>query len=291
MGKGMEVLQAGLLTTVQDAGRFGYQKMGIPVSGAMDLSAYHTANLLAGNPGNEAVLEMTLQGGRFLFLENAVCAVTGADMRPQLDGKAVGLYQTIPVKNGSILSFGTAICGCRAYLAVSGGFDVPLVMGSRSTCRNCAIGGWKGRELKAGDRIPIGKAAPIPNTAEVLPQPAAVGSEITLRVIPGPQDDYFTEKGKDVFYSEPYTVSNQSNRMGCRMEGPAVESFHGTDIISDGTVFGSIQITGAGLPIVLMADRQTTGGYAKIATVCFDDLPLLAQAIPGTKVHFRRIED
>lgn len=296
----IKVINPGLLTTVQDSGRKGYQKQGIPVSGVMDTDAYEAANALVRNSENAAVLEMTVWGGSFSFTGDAICALTGADMQPVLDGKAVPMYQAFQVHDGSRLDLHPVSNGCRTYLAVSGGIDVPVVMGSRSTYRKCLIGGFEGRELRAGDILSVGETeadnCTVSDPKYSIPTDAKTASgvlrryekEITVRVVMGPQDDYFTEKGIKTFFSGSYTVSDQSDRMGCRLEGPVIESVNGTDIISDGTVFGSIQVTGAGLPIVLMADRQTTGGYAKIATVCTEDLPLLAQAMPGTIVHFTK---
>lgn len=287
---GIKVILPGALTTVQDLGRFGYQQSGMPCSGVMDPAAYRTANQLLDNNQGEAVLELTLFGGTYFFEEDTIIAITGADMTPLLNGKSCPMYCPVAVKAGSTLTLGMAVNGCRSYLAVSGGFAVPAVMGSRSTNMKCRIGGYKGRALLAGDVIPI---AAVHTPYEVLSdrkaKRTAYPTDITVRVIAGPQDDSFSESGKKTFYSSAYTVSEQSDRMGCRLDGPAIESLHGTDIISDGIVFGSIQITSAGQPIVLLADRQTTGGYAKIATVCTADLPLLAQARPGNTVHFKQI--
>ncbi len=284
------VLQPGPLTTVQDMGRFGYQASGMPVSGAMDRRAFRDANALAGNNGNEAVLEFTLLGGSFRFTASTVIALTGADMSPVLDGNPCPMYAAVPVKGGAVLSLSYAKSGCRTYLAVSGGIDVPPVMRSRSTCLKCRIGGFGGRALAAGDTVPTGKGAsagfsePGGTTA-----PPVYPDHVTARVVEGPQAHCFTEDGLAAFYSAPYTVTTQSDRMGCRLDGPAVAAKESADILSDGTVFGSIQITSAGQPVILMADRQTTGGYAKIATVCTADLPVIAQCRPGNTVRFQKI--
>ena len=285
----IKVISPGALTTVQDLGRIGYQSAGIPCSGVMDQEAYRAANWLLENEDSAAVLEMTWFGGMYQFTEETAIALTGADMEPLLNGRPCPMYQTVTVEKGAALTLGMAKNGCRTYLAVSGGIDVPKVLGSRSTNLKCQMGGFQGRALKAGDEIPTGEAAENKDCVEVqLPQ-VIYPSEITLRVIEGPQGDAFTEKGKQTFYSEVYTVSEESDRMGCRLSGPKIEAAAGTDIVSDGIVFGSIQVTSAGLPIVLMADRQTTGGYAKIATVCSFDLPLLAQSRPGDRVRFQKI--
>lgn len=282
-----KVIVPGALTTVQDLGRYGYQQSGMPCSGVMDQQSFSTANELVGNSPDAAVLEHTLFGGGYQFVSDTVIALTGADMNPTVNGTPCPMYRPVQVPAGAVLMLGMAENGCRTYLAASGGIDVPVVLGSRSTNLKCRIGGFEGRSLKAGDILQTG---PVRISYEEIkdrsaPQPV-FSSSISVHVIEGPQADYFTAHGLQTFYTETYTVSGQSDRMGCRMEGPAVESISGTDIISDGIVFGSIQVTSAGQPIILMADRQTTGGYAKIATVCSADLPLLAQCRPGDKVHF-----
>lgn len=285
-----KVLVPGALTTVQDLGRYGYQQSGMPCSGVMDQDAFRTANQLLENDPKAAVLEHTIFGGGYQFLSDTVIALTGADMTPALNGSPCPMYRPVLAPAGSVLMLNMAQNGCRTYLAVSGGIDVPVVLGSRSTNLKCQIGGYQGRALQSGDVLEVGTSSvSFEKIAEhAMPQPR-YSSDITVRVIEGPQADYFTPKGLDTFYQETYTISEQSDRMGCRMDGPAIESFHGTDIISDGIVFGSIQVTSAGQPIILMADRQTTGGYAKIATVYSKDLPLLAQCKPGSRVHFKKI--
>lgn len=285
------VIVPGALSTVQDLGRFGYQKSGMPCSGVMDQKAYESANQLVNNQKNEAVIEHTVFGGSYRFQSDTVIALTGADMKPSIDGKSCPMYRPVFVPSGGILSLGAAVNGCRTYLAAAGGILVPPVLGSRSTNLKCKIGGFQGRALQSGDLLDTGTlSVPFQQIKDLSLKAPVYSKEIKVRVIEGPQSDYFTEKGLNLFYSAPYTVSEQSDRMGCRLEGPAVESIHGTDIVSDGIVFGSIQITSSGMPIVLMADRQTTGGYAKIATVITDDLPLLAQAVPGTTIHFQKME-
>lgn len=302
----LKVINPGAMTTVQDGGRLGYQYCGIPQSGAMDREAYRRANAALSNAPSDAVLEMTLFGGIYRFESDTAFAVTGADMQPTLNGRPVFFGKETKVRAGEVLSLGAVRSGCRTYLAVKGGILVPEVLGSRSTTVRCHLGGLDGRALKAGDNLPIGsdtllikdnpaEAAPAPGTEEGEEPSSPAGSrpyysdDITVRAIAGPQEEKFTDRGIDTFYHTVYTVSLNSDRMGCRLQGAAVESLHGSDIISDGTAFGSVQITSSGMPIVLMADRQTTGGYAKIATVISADLPLLAQAVPGTKVHFKKI--
>ncbi|MCD7743962.1 MAG: biotin-dependent carboxyltransferase family protein [Lachnospiraceae bacterium] len=284
------VVNPGALTTVQDLGRTGYQALGMPCSGVMDPNAWSAANELVGNKNGEAALELTLFGGIYEMKEEAILAITGADMAPTLDGAPCPMNRPFSAKKGQTLMLGCAVSGCRAYLAAAGGIDVPEVLGSRSTNLKCALGGYRGRALLSGDLLPIGSSAV--RLADISDHAAAAAlypDDISVRVIGGPQEDAFTAEGLHTFYSDRFTVSQESDRMGCRLTGPPVESKNGTDIISDAVVFGSIQVTPAGNPIVLLADRQTTGGYAKIATVCTADLWKLAQARPGNTVHFQKI--
>lgn len=283
----MTILSPGPLTTVQDKGRYGYMNTGFSPGGAMDQGAMRLANLLVGNDPGEGVLEMTLSGITATFSCDTVVAVTGADMSPTVGGKSVPMNQTLLVKKGEEIRLGFAGNGLRSYLAVAGGFDLPLVMGSLSTNLKCALGGFQGRKLEAGDEIPLRMSV---SSFETRAFPAAkVPDTLDVHVMMGPQDDYFTDSGIRCFLTQEYTVSAKSDRMGIRLDGEAVESRSGVDIISDGIVTGSVQIPAAGTPIIMMADRQTTGGYAKIATVISSDLGLLAQAKPGTRIRFHRV--
>lgn len=290
---GMEILKPGPLTTVQDEGRFGYMKYGIGSSGVMDRKAYKAANELVGNSGGEAVLEATLMGPDIRFNEEAIIAVTGADMNPDIDGENIELYKSVRVHRGQTLHMAMAVKGCRSYIAVRGGIDVEKVMGSRSTNLKCGIGGYQGRKLEKGDILTIGITDDLDDHEIEMLNHKKISAEefepeITVRVIEGPQDNYFTEKGLESFYNTGYRVSAESDRMGIRLDGAVVESKNGTDIVSDGITFGSIQVPSSGKPIILMADHQTTGGYAKIATVVSEDLSLLAQARPGDTVKFKK---
>ena len=292
---GMEIINPGPLTTVQDLGRFGYMNVGIGTSGVMDRQAYKIANELVGNTDGEAVLEATLMGPEIEFTSDAVIAVTGADMKPAIDGYSIGNYKAVKIVRGQRLKLGMAVSGCRAYIAVRGGIDVEKVMGSRSTNLKCGIGGFEGRNLRIGDLLKIGVSTELSNSElEKLNSKNYRGLEwngnMTVRVIEGPQGDYFTEEGLKNFYSMEYKISPESDRMGIRLSGAKVESYNGTDIVSDGIAFGSVQIPSSGQPIVLMADHQTTGGYAKVATVVSEDLSLLAQARPGDLVHFEKVD-
>lgn len=285
----IKVITPGMLSTIQDGGRKGFAALGFNASGVMDVRSYHIANALVGNFTDEAVIEMTYLGGSFKFLESNYIAITGADMSPKLDGAPVEMYKTVFVKRDETLTFSAATSGMRTYLAVRGGIDVPVIMGSRSTNLKCRLGGLDGRPLKAGDIVPCRDVYDefYKHLIHSAPKEDFGSDEITVRVLLGPQDDYFTERGIKTFLNGTYMVTNESDRMGCKLSGEKIEYKNTVDIISDGIVFGSIQIPRTGNPIIMLADRQTTGGYAKIATVISVDLPLLAQARPGTRVHFK----
>ncbi len=291
----IEILNAGPLTTVQDAGRFGFLEAGIGTAGVMDRKAYLAANRLVGNDNNEAVLEFTLFGGQIKFESDAIAAITGADMQPTVDGEAVDSYRPIKISAGQVLGLGMAVKGCRAYLAVRGGIDTKPVMNSRSTDLKAKIGGFEGRKLAQGDILKTGAVRFI-NEKEMnellnrTEEKPVFSDEVTVRVIEGPQEEFFTANGIKNFYSEVYKVLPESDRMGIRVSGEEVESINGTDIVSDGIAFGSVQIPSSGQPIILMADHQTTGGYAKIATVVKEDLSLLAQLKPGNSIRFKKVD-
>lgn len=289
--EGIEVVEGGLLTTVLDLGRVGHQRSGVPVAGAMDTFALRAANLVVGNDDNAAGLEITLAGPTLRALRDLTFAVTGADLRPTVDGRPVPLWRPVSLRAGETLSFAGRRSGLRAYVAVGGGIAMPPILGSRSTYLASGFGGFNGRPLRDGDRLPVGPS-PASRPASVRPMPRRAASPdgtISVRVVLGPQDDAFTEGGLKTFVSESYVLSAKSDRVGCRFEGPPIEHRSGADIVSDGTAFGSVQIAGDGQPIVLMADRGTTGGYTKIATVVSADLWVLAQAYPGDRVRFAAV--
>jgi biotin-dependent carboxylase-like uncharacterized protein len=288
----IDVIDGGLLTTVQDLGRVGHQQYGVPVSGAMDGWAIRAANRLVGNDEHAAALEITLAGPVLRFDGAGVIALAGADLGARLNGRPLAAWQSVAVPSGGEVSFSGARDGLRAYVSVAGGIDVPLVLGSRSTLLTARLGGFQGRALAAGDRVPVGACADASRAAgrrvprDVIP---TYGHAHAVRVIMGPQDEAFAEEGVRSFLSGTYTMAPQSDRVGCRFAGPRIAHRRGADIVSDGTVCGAVQVAGDGMPIVLMADRGTTGGYAKIATVATVDLPRLAQAAPGDRVRFVRI--
>lgn len=279
----------GVLTTVQDEGRYGYEQFGMSPAGPMDGTAFRTANILVGNPEGESALEATVLGPTLRFDQDNVIAVTGADMVPVLNGQPCPMYQAVAVKAGDRLMLGAARTGCRAYIAFAGGLDVPQVMGSRATALQNKVGGFQGRKLAKGDNV--GFRAPNPSLAlpRTTPVPAPAGKEVTIRVILGPQDDAFTEEGVKTFLSQPYTVSKDFDRMGCRLEGAQIAHRADGNIISDGMVTGAIQVPTSGQPIIMLAERQTVGGYTKIATVISADLPLVGQRKTGDVIRFQAV--
>lgn len=288
----LQIIQPGMLTAVQDKGRFGYQRFGMPVAGAMDAFALRAANLLVGNPDSAAAIESTVLGPQIKFLAAARIAITGAAVAPLIDDQPIPMWQSLSIPQNAVLTFRRPQDGMRAYLAVAGGIDVPLVMGSRSTYAKAAIGGLRGRPLKAGDTLSAFETPPDSMPARRRMPPDAIpayGSEQTLRVILGPQHSAFTQRGIDTFLNSTYTVSIYSDRMGYRLDGPAIEHKDGADVISDGTPMGAVQVPGDGKPIVLLSDRGTTGGYTKIAAIITADLSKIAQAMPGSALKFRAV--
>lgn len=288
-----ETVLPGALTTIQDRGRYGYQELGISGSGAMDEISYRVANRLVGNDDNAPALEVTMMGPRFKVLREALIAVTGANLSMTINDAPALMYKAVKIAPGDVVSFGTPVSGMRAYLAVRGGFSVPLVMGSASTGLKAQIGGYKGRKLEKGDVLNA-KPSYIPKTFVgygIDPAILDFGVENNiLRVIPGPETEHFTEEGIKTFYNSEYALGESTDRMGSRLEGPKIEhSEKGPNIVSDGITFGSIQVPGEGYPLVLLKDRQAIGGYSKIGTVCTADAFRMGQKRPGDKVRFREI--
>lgn len=286
----LTILSPGPLTTVQDSGRFGALGKGFSPGGAMDMDAMTVANLLVGNAPGVGVLEMTMLGITARFDCESAIALTGADMSTRLNDRPIARYASVAVHPGDVLTMGAASRGMRAYLAVTGGFDLPLVMGSVSTNLKCALGGFQGRKLKTGDELPLNQSG-APFLPRQVSPPEDYPDCISLRVLLGPQDDAFTQKGIDTFLGCEYTVTDKADRMGIRLSGEIIESKNGVDILSDGIAAGSVQIPASGTPIIMMADRQTTGGYAKIATVISADLSRAAQVRPGTRIRFVRVTE
>jgi antagonist of KipI len=283
----LEIVRAGLFTTVQDLGRPGHGALGIPASGAMDGPALRVANRLVGNPEHAAALEFTLAGPEIRFARDHWAAIVGSRFEAALDERSVPHAESFPVGRGQTLKIGRTLEGARGYLAVSGGIDVPPLLGSRSTFAAGGFGGLEGRPLRSGDRLPTGAVASEPRrrrlAREVLP---AYVEGAVLRAIPGPQGEAFTPRGLEAFFGSGFRVSPRSDRMGLRLEGPTVEQARGADLLPEGTAPGAVQVPADGRPIVLGVDRPTTGGYVKIATVISADLPRLGQAKPGDRLHF-----
>lgn len=284
------IQDAGPLTTVQDLGRPGYLRAGIPASGPVDREAFVLANRLVGNPDGAAGLECTLMGPRIEFTDERVVAITGANMAPALNGGAMPTWQACRVTAGDVLKLGPARSGVRAYVAISGGIETPPALGSRSTYVRGQLGGMGGRALRKGDALPLGSAA---TTTLGRVRAACVpdySAEPEISVVLGPQDDRFTSAGIAALLAGPYEMTPQSDRMGARLRGPVIEHARGHDIISDGVPLGGIQVVGDGQPIVLLVDRQSTGGYTKIATVCSFDIGRIGQVKPGQRLRFRRVD-
>ncbi len=288
--KALLVLSPGALTTIQDLGRNGFAHMGIPKSGVLDQESAITANALLGNPAEAAVLECTVVGPRLAVLKTVDLAITGADMSVTLNNHPIANWTAFRASAGDVLAFGQIKNGCRAYLAVSGGFNVPMVMGSMSTYLAGKIGGHEGRPLIKGDYLDHFEYRPQSNPLSLPPSNRPIyGSQVTLRVVTGPQYSHFGSNAHMLF-QEYYQVSAKADRSGYRLSGPSIFTGNGYShtTISEPVARGNIQVPPDGQPIVLWGE-QTVGGYAKIATVITPDLNRLAQAIPGDAVRFQKI--
>ncbi|PFF54750.1 biotin-dependent carboxyltransferase family protein [Bacillus cereus] len=300
----VEVLHAGMFTTVQDLGRSYYQQFGVPVGGAMDKNALRLINMLVGNEENEAGLEMTILGPKLLIKKTTLLAIGGVDMEPLLNGERIPLWRPILAEEGSMLCFGKVKNGCRAYVTFAGGIHIEGTMGSKSTYIRAAIGGIEGRMLKKGDCFQIGTYSEMANrfiqdlqkderiktkwviSNNVLPK---YKKHPKLRVIADFEYDQFTEESRKAFFTKEYKVSNYADRMGYRVEGEVLNRIEEKEILSSPVTFGTIQVPNGGQPIILMADRQTTGGYPRMGNIISVDLPLLAQLKPGDYVSFEKI--
>jgi antagonist of KipI len=283
------VWKPGLQTTVQDLGRHGYQQFGISPSGAMDSYSMQVANILVGNSCNEAVLESSLIGPELEALSDMVIAICGGDFTAKVDGKEIMLWRSFLLKKGQVLTIGPCLAGARTYMAIAGGIDVPIVLGSKSTFLSGKFGGFNGRALRKGDVLygnPIIHKPFKSLKPELVPQ---YSKQLTIRVILGPHENRFSEQSIQLFFSDEFSMSHESNRMGCQLKGPMLEHNDGPDIISDAVPLGGIQVPASGQPIILMADRQTTGGYTRIGTVISADIPALAQAVPDTIIQFSKV--
>ena len=294
MSAALNVVRPGLFDTVQDFGRIGFMALGMPTAGAMDRIALSLANALVGNPLGTAGIEIGVMGPDLLVEADSVrialvgplsaSLIEGPDAAPRpLDSDRSHL-----LKRGQILKVGMVEGSSTAYLGVAGGLALPAFMGSLSTYSRAGVGGFEGRKLAAGDVLPLARESAPPGNERKLGAPFDYGTG-PIRIVWGPQDDYFSAKGRKTFIESEYKVSKEADRMGIRFEGPVIEHEKGADIISDGIAPGAIQVPAAGLPIVLLGDRQTVGGYSKIATVASVDLPRFGRLLPGQTVRFEAI--
>lgn len=303
----IEVLSPGLMTSVQDLGRYGFQKHGVIVSGAMDSYALRVANILVANRQGEAALEITLVGPKLKIEKGTLLALTGGNLSPVMDGKPVPMWRPIYINKDSVLEFGACRSGCRAYLAVAGGFDIQEVMGSKSTYLRAGIGGFQGRALQKGDilesNIPGGELADrvmkhLRKAGTVFSAPSwyvdrgyipAAANPVSIRVMPGRQFECFTTDSRERLFSQPFLITTQSDRMGYRLSGTVLKLTEHLELISEAVALGTVQVPPDGNPIILLADRQTAGGYPKIAQVATVDIPRIAQVKPGGKLMFTRV--
>lgn len=297
------VRQPGMLTTVQDCGRYGSQKYGVIVSGAMDLLSLRIANLLVGNQQDEATLEMTVLGATLEFEEDQLVAITGGDFQPTIDGNPAPMWRPILIRQGSILQCKSVIRGCRAYIAFAGGIQLPTVLGSKSTYVKAALGGFEGRALKKEDVLTCGTPSATGRAfqrqleTQTMPLPWSVDANAffrfqqteTIRFIEGSEYARFTEDSQKTFERQPYSLTMEADRMGYRLQGEALQLSETFELLSEGVTYGTIQVPSNGQPIILMADRQTTGGYPKIGQVISADLPKLAQLQPKATIHFQKV--
>ena len=290
------IKKAGMLTSVQDLGRWGYQSSGVPVAGAMDLPALRLGNAMLGNPEGSAALEVTLLGPEIEVKGSGAAVFAGADLGFSVNGKAVGSWRAVVLNDGDVITFkGPKGKGCRGNLCFTGGVDILPVMNSCSTYIRAKIGGVEGRAIKIGDVIKIGEPAVLWKKLEgfCLPEDLdpAQDAGAPLAIITGLQEEAFTEEGKKFLFESEYTITAESDRMGCRLEGAKIEHTEkGADIVSDAIPLGAVQIPGHGMPIIMLADRQTTGGYTKIGVLTPLSVEALVQKMPGSMVRFRRAD-
>lgn len=305
---GIEIKNPGLFTTVQDLGRYGFRKYGVVVSGAMDETAHRVANLLVGNEEDAATLEITLLGPEILIGEDTLIAICGGDLSPSINSYRIPMWRPVYVKRGSTLSFGKCASGARSYISFAGSFKIKEVMGSKSTYLRGEIGGYQGRKLKKGDIIHLNSPhCKIIDFANVLSKNVnsngfavpkwfinkSILGEYSknpmLRVIRGGEMDYFHKESIKAFFNEKFMITSQSDRMGYRLKGEELRLEEPLEMISEAVSLGTIQVPPDGNPILLLADRQTTGGYPKLAQVITVDIPLVAQLKPGDSVRFEEV--
>ena len=289
----IDILSPGNLLTVQDLGRRGSQRFGVSVSGVLDHQAAVLANRLVGNPPTSAMLEAAFGGVSLAINREIKAAVTGATVDVYIDDVQMPLWETLIVPAGATLSISVPNQGLYSYIAIAGGIETPEVLGSRSTHLGSSLGGYEGRALSQGDKLQVdddSASAERPKAGTMAPADlnrACDDAQRAIRVLPGPQHENFENDAHSVFVNSTFTISNVTNRQGARLEGPAVPAIEGRhDIVSDPAYMGAVQVPSDGQPIVLLADRQPTGGYAKIASVISADLPAVVQRPPGTPIAF-----
>jgi antagonist of KipI len=281
----------GIFTTVQDLGREGFGTMGVSASGAADPISLRIGNRLVGNPEGAAALEMTLVGGAFRFERAAVIAVTGADFGPSLDGVAMPIWTPIEIRESETVRFGASRSGARAYLCVRGGIAVEPFLGSASTHVLSGLGGFEGRALRKGDRVELGAANSLFRKIAVSPKALeSLQPHRVIRVTDGPQSDWFAESSWKTLCGNAFRISEQSNRMGIRLEGPPIPLDASREMLSEGVSLGAIQVPPSGQPIILFVEQQTTGGYPKVANVISADQHSLGQLRPRDEIRFERVE-
>jgi len=283
----IEILHGGLLSTIQDYGRYGYRKYGAPISGAMDWYALRVANILVGNPERAAGIEVTFCGLVLKATKRVLIAITGGDLSPQINDKPIPMWAPLWLEKGDILSFPRLNWGLRSYVAIRGGINVPLIMNSCSTMVKLGLGGAlkTGDTLYAGEKVENKKIILMPLPDQYVPKYRIKNQ---LAVILGPQDNYFPLEALEIFLNSEYTITSQSDRQGYRLNGPQISHLKDFNIITEPVWPGAIQVPGDRLPIILLADAQTTGGYPKIASVISADMDKLGQAKPSDKVTFKK---
>lgn len=289
------VVKPGLQTTVQDLGRYGFQRFGVLVNGAMDTYSHRLVNLLVGNEESAPTLEATIIGPHLRFEIDTIIAIGGADLTPAIDGTPIPLWRPHQIRRGQSLTFGAAKNGCRAYIAVAGGWVVPSVMNSAATYLRGKLGGFLGRSLQKGDQLQYGSADNICactiNTNwrisdELLPR---FHNHAVIQVMRGQHFDLFSKNSQQLLFADAFEVTASSDRMGYRLKGPQLKWTQESEMLSEAVAFGTIQVPADGHPIILLADRQTTGGYPKIAQIASVDFSKIAQANPGDKITFKEI--
>lgn len=297
---GLKIKQPGIHATIQDIGRTGAQKYGVVVGGVMDELSLRIGNILVQNNQNEAAIEIMFFGTSITFTADHVIAITGGNLHPMMNGALVPMWRPIYIKKSSTITFKGTAKGCFTYISIAGGFEIPKEMDSKSTFIKAGIGGYKGRALEKNDVLEVGS----PNKASKIIMKALKQSSVNpkwyvnhtafygqsdeqvIRVLKGSEYDLFSEESQKIFKAEAYTLTTQADRMGYKFDGQTLKQSNPVNLLSEGVTYGTVQVPANGKPIILMADRQTTGGYPKIAQVITADLPKLAQVQPNSKVRF-----